>query len=82
MHAWAPSLAESNSMRTNNKADLLKCLEHLVTPPESTPDVDAKIFDGSALDQKYSPTDRGQNFPTVCRSCHCALLAQAPTECQ
>ena len=29
-HAWPPSLAENNSMRHGNKADLLKCLEPLV----------------------------------------------------
>jgi hypothetical protein len=57
-HAWPPSLAESNAMRTSNKADLLKCLEPLATP-QSAPQADVKVYDGSALvhtlDPKYSP---------------------------
>ena len=60
-HAWPPSLAESNSMRATNKADLLKCLEPLAPSQGTTPDVDVKVFDGPALihilDPKHSTKD-------------------------
>ena len=35
-HAWPPSLAEYNSMRHGNKADLLKCLELFAPCPPSS----------------------------------------------
>jgi len=51
-HAWPPSLAENNSMRHGNKADLLKCLE---PSPSSPPEVDMKLFDGAALVHTLEP---------------------------
>ncbi len=54
-HAWPPSLAENNSMRHGNKADLLKCLEPLAPRPETLPEVDVKVLDGAALVHKLEP---------------------------
>ncbi len=48
-HTWPPSLAENNIMHQGNKADLIKCLEDLVPHHIDTPQVDAKIIDGSGL---------------------------------
>ena len=36
-------------MHHGNKADLLKCLEPLIQHPNSSPEVDVKILDGTAL---------------------------------
>jgi len=54
-HAWPPSLAENNSMRYGNKADLLKCLEPFAPSPLSPPEVDVKLFDGAALVHTLEP---------------------------
>ena len=54
-HAWPPSLAENNSMRHGNKADLLKCLEPLAPSPSLPPEIDMKLFDGAALVHTLEP---------------------------
>ena len=54
-HAWQSSLAENNSMRHGNKADLLKCLEPLAPHSETLPEVDVKVLDGAALVHKLEP---------------------------
>jgi len=64
-HAWPPSsLAEGNSMHHVNKADLLKCLEVFAPSPPSTPEVDAKLYDGAALVHALDPKNAASAVKT------------------
>ena len=81
-HAWPPSFAENNLMHHGNKTDLLKCLEPLAPHPQTTPGVDAKIFDGAALVHKLEPKDAAIVTKTLCRHCLHALSVKATSGCQ
>ena len=46
---WPPSLSKAGKMRDGTKASLLTCLEGMSYAPNGTPQVDAKIMDGSVV---------------------------------
>ena len=55
LHPWPPSLAQNNSIRQGNKADLMGCLQALAPRPVDAPEVDVKIIDGAALMYALDP---------------------------
>jgi len=84
-HAWPPLLAENNSVHHGSKADLLKCLEPFAPSPPSPPEIDVKLFDGTALEwsirvqpllSRHSRVMQTESFCPICSlqaSSHCPV---------
>ena len=73
-HSWPPSLAENNMMCLGEKGELLKCLEPLAQRPQNTPDVDVKIFDGTALIHTLDPKTATTNVKTFKDYAECVFV--------